>query len=317
MVGEKHMEFTWAFELVAPGLRTVLIAALQKSVTEKDGKLVVAKSELKDTFGKLYGFTKDVVKHFNESVRFLRKSGIISVEKGKETTKVIVARKDQEFLVDEEIENIDVTSDRNIHKYIARKAYNFHVPFRFLIDIINKESGPVHKEVLREILSKEMLAYAMEGRPDYYEKKRNELKKRGKPVDKWKYPLPHFNVFLAIAEKADLINCRGIYVERAFLEKERKISYDQFKRTVLDEYNRILKEHPKILMASIDELRTSTCKTLKISEETFQKMMQALILRNMGKMTVYRQRAKESEKGLRMPDNLMIYAILIKNVTLT
>lgn len=317
MIGEKHMAFTWAFELVSSGLMKEIVVALQKSVTEKNCILVVKKGELKDTFGRLHGFSRDAMKHFDESVRFLRKSGIIYIDKGAKTYGLIRPKKNQEFLVDKEIENVDATSDRKIYQFIARKTYGFHIPFRLLIDIINRQSEPVHREVFRELLSKEMLKYAKDKKPNYYQKKKNEMKKRSKPVSRWKYPLPHFNVFLTLAEKVNQINREGIYVERVRVAKERKISYDQFKQAILEEYDRVLKRHPKILMASIDELKSSVCRKLDINEDTFQKKMLTLILRNMGKITIYRQRAKEREKGLRMPDNLIIYAILIKNGVLT
>jgi len=165
---------------------------------------------------------------------------------------------------------------------------------------------------LRKTLSEKMQQWAKEKRPLYYEKKKMEMERRGKTIEKWKYPLAHFNAFLTIAEKAGLISQKGRYVERIVEGKERRISYNEFKDFLLEEYSKFIKEHPNLLMVSVDELRNLITRKLEISEETFEKMMRSFVLRNMGKITVYRQKTKEEEKGLKMPDNLTVFAIVIK-----
>jgi len=314
MSGEEHMKFTWAFELVGPRAVNTLIAALQESVIEKDNKLVIIESELRDTFARLYGYSKDIVEHFNEPIRFLRKTGIIFVERQMESAeKVITARAGvTEFYVSRDVLNVDSRDMEKAFKYVARKAYDFHIPFKLLIDIVNNETVLFDKEVLRKVLSERMLEWAKEKRQKYYEKKKMEMEKRGKTIEKWKYPLAHFNVFLAIAEKAGLINQKGRYVERIVEAKERRISYNEFKDFLLEEYSKFTKEHPTLLMVSIDDLRKLMTQKLEISEETFEKMMRSFVLRNMGKIMIYRQKTKEEEKGLKMPDNLTVFAIVIK-----
>jgi len=314
MIGEEHMKFTWAFELVGSRAVSTLIIALQKSVVEKEGKLVVMENELRDTFARIYGYTKEIVEHFNEPIRFLRKTGVIWIEKEVESAEKVITAKAgiTEFCVDKDILTVDSRNMEEIFKYIAKKAYDFHIPFRMLIDILNNEAVIINKEVLRDMLSEKMLEWAKENRTQYYEKKKREVEKRRKPIEKWKYPLAHFNVFLAIAEKAGLISQKGRYVERTVKGKVRKIAYNEFRDSLLEEYHKFLKEHPRLLMVSIDELKGLIIRKLDINEEAFEKMMQSFILRNMGKITVYRQKSKEDETGLRMPDNLTIFAIAIK-----
>jgi hypothetical protein len=314
MSGEEHMKFTWAFELVGPRAVNTLIAALQESAIEKDNKLVVMESELRDTFARLYGYSKDIVEHFNEPIRFLRKSGIIFVERPMESAeKVISARAGvTEFCVNKDILNVDSRDMEDVFKYVARKAYDFHIPFKLLIDIVNKDTVLTDKEVLRKMLSEKMLEWAEEKRPQYYEKKKREMQKRGKTIDNWKYPLAHFNAFLAIAEKVGLISQKGRYVERIVEARERRISYNEFKDFLLEEYSKFTKEQPNLLMVSVDDLRNLITRKLEISEETFEKMMRSFVLRNMGKITIYRQKTKGEEKGLKMPDNVTVFAIVIK-----
>jgi len=314
MNGEEHMKFTWAFELVGSRAVNTVIAALQESVIEKDNKLVVKESELRDTFARLYGYSKDIVEHFNEPIRFLRKTGIIFVERQTESAeKVITARAGEtEFCVNKDILNVDSRHMEEVFKYVARKAYDFHVPFKLLIDIVKKETVLTDKEVLRKALSEKMLRWAEERRLKYYEKKKMEMEKRGKTIEKWKYPLAHFNAFLAIAEKAGLITQKGRYVERIIEPKERRVSYNEFKDFLLEEYTKFTKEHPNLLMVSVDDLRKLITRKLEISEETFEKMMRSFVLRNMGKIAIYRQKTKEEERGLTMPDNLTVFAIVIK-----
>jgi len=314
MSGEEHMKFTWAFELVGPKAVNTLIAALQESAIEKDNKLVVMESELRDTFARLYGYSKNIVEHFNEPIRFLRKTGIIFVEKQMESAdKVITARAGgTEFCVNKDILNVNSRDMEDVFKYVARKAYDFHIPFKILIDIVNKETVLADEEVLRKMLSEKMLEWAKEKRPQYYEKKQIEMEKRGKTIEEWKYPLAHFNAFLAIAEKAGLISHKGRYIERRVGAKERRISYNEFKDYLLEEYSRFTKEHPNLLMVPVDDLQKITTRKLAIGEETFEKMMRIFILRNMGKITIYRQKTNEEEKGLKMPDNLTVFAIVIK-----
>jgi hypothetical protein len=312
MNGEEHMKFTWSYELVAPGPIAVLIEALQKSVKKKDGRYVVQVENFRERFSKLYGFSKDVSsKHFNEPIRFLRKSGIIWMEKGEKTTDVIRAGAGIEFMVDENILNVDVTNEQKIFEYIAKRAYDFHVPFKLLIDVISEYSNPVAKEVLRERLSEEMLAYAKEKRADYFLEKKKEMEQRRKPVEKWRYSLAHLNAFLAIAKKAGWITEKAGKVQM-LSKKEVKIPYPDFKEEVIKEYNKIIGKDVNMLMVPIDDLRSSICKKLELSEKIFDDMMRTFIMRNMAKITVYTQKVKENERGLKLPDNQMIYSISVK-----
>jgi len=313
MSGEEHMKFTWAFELVGPRAVSTLIVALQKSAIEKDNELVVVESELRDTFARLYGYTKDIVEHFNEPIRLLRKTGIIFVERRMESTeKVITARAGRtEFFVNKDILNVDSSNMEEVFKYVERKAYDFHIPFKIFVDVINTQTVTTDKEILRKMLSEKMLEWAREQRPEYYEKKKMEMEKRRKTIEEWEYPLAHFNVFLYIVEKAGLISQKGRYVEQIVKGKERKISYNEFKDYLLEEYRKFTKEHPNLLMVPVDELRNLMTRKLEINDETFEKMMQSFVLRNMGKITVYRQKTKEEETGLKMPDNVRVFAIVI------
>lgn len=319
MTGEEHMKFTWSYELVAPGTITVLVKALQKSVKEKDGSLTAPLEELKDTFAKLFGFSKEAAsKNFNESVRLLRKSGVIWMEKGTETADVVSARPGSEFRVNKGILSVDTTNDARIFEYVAARAYDFHVPFRLLIDILNSEPNPIHKEVLRERLSRDMLDYAKKNRSqyyqEYYKEKKLEMERRGKSAEKWRYSLPHLTSLLAIAAKANWISqnrnlVQGIRVEK----KEPRITYTDFKKALVQEYDKVLSQDTSMLMVSVDRLRDSICRRFRMRAETFDNMVQTLLLRNMGKLTVYTQRAKESERGVRLPDGLIVYAIIMKN----
>ena len=310
MNGEEHMKFTWSYELVGPHTICVLINALQKSVKENDDKWIVQLDEFRQRFSKLYGFTKEVSsKHFNEPIRLLRKSGIIWIERGKETRNVISARAGTEFEVHKDVLNVNVDNQQEVFNYVAKRTYDFHIPFKLLIDTINEHLNGIHKEVLREILSEKMLSYARTNYPDYFTK----IEKRKKP---WKYSLAHFNSLLTIAEKAGWISHKAGIIQKVSKEEEAKVTYGEFKNVILDEYNGIIKQNAKLLMVSIDKLRSSVCMRLKISEETFGKMMQTLVLRNLEKIKVYRQRADESEKGLLMPDNSRIYAITVKSENL-
>ena len=312
MNGEEHMKFTWSYELVAPGTIAVLIEALQKSVKKKDDRYVVQLDDLKEKFSKLYGFTKDVSsKHFNEPIRLLRKSGIIWIEKGKQTADVIKAGAGTEFGVDENILNVDVTSEQKIFEYVAKEAYEFHIPFKLLITIINELTGPIPKEVLKERLSEEMLDYAKANRSDYFLEKKKEMEQRKKPVEKWRYSLAHLNAFLAIARKANWISEKTGKVQRVS-KKEAKISYSEFKEAVLEEYNKIIGRDVTLLMVPIDGLRSAICKKFQINEKMFDDIMRTFVMRNMSKITVYSQKVRENEKGLTLPDNQMIYSIAIK-----
>ena len=317
MNGEGHMKFTWSYEIVAPHTIATLITALQKSAKKKDPKFVVQMDELREKFSKLHGFTKDVSsKHFSEPIRLLRKSGIIWIEKGKEMTKVISARAGTEFEVDKDVLNVDITNEQEILKYVAKRTYDFHIPFKLLIDTIDEHPNAIHKEVLRERLSEKMLAYAKTNRPSYFLEKKVEMEKRRKPIEKWKYSSAHFNSFLAIAKEAGWISRKAGTIERIAQKEEAKITYEEFKCIILEEYNRIIKQDAKLLMVSIDMLKASVCARLKIGEENFQELMQTFILRNLDKIKVYRQRAEKTEKGLPMPDGLRIYALTMKSENL-
>ncbi|MDH5482324.1 MAG: hypothetical protein OEY22_05545 [Candidatus Bathyarchaeota archaeon] len=312
MSGEEHMKFTWSYELVAPGTIAVLIESLQKSVKKKDGRYVVQLDDVREKFSKLYGFTKDVSsKHFNEPIRLLRKSGIIWIEKGKQTADVIKAGAGTEFGVDGDILNVDVTSDQKIFEYVAKRAYEFHIPFKLLITIINEYSVPIAKEVLKERLSEDMLACAKANRPDYFLEKKKEMEQRRKPVEKWRYSLSHLNALLAIAKKAKWISEEAGKVQ-GISKKEVKISYPEFKGAVFEEYNKIIGRDVTLLMVPIDELKSSICKKFRINEKMFDYIMRTLILRNMGKIRVYSQKTKEDAIGLRLPDNTLIYSITLK-----
>jgi len=314
MDGEEHMKFTWSYELVGPRAIAFLINALQKSVKQEDDKYVVHLDELRQKFSKLYGFTKEVSsKHFNEPIRLLRKSGIVWIEKGKGTRDVVSARAGTEFEVDKDVLNVDVDNEKEIFNYVAKRTYDFHIPFKLLIDTINEHSNGIHKEVLRETLSEKMLSYARINCPNYFADKKAGMEKRKKL---WKYSLAHFNSLLAIAEKAGWISHKAGMIQKVGVEEEAKVTYEEFKSVILEEYNRVIKQDIKLLMVSIDKLRSSVCVRLKISEETFGKMMQTLVLRNLDRIKVYRQKAEESEKGLLMPDNLRIYAIAVKSENL-
>jgi hypothetical protein len=318
MNGEEHMKFTWSYELVGHNAIVVLIGALQKSAKEKDGRYVIRLDDSRQKFSKLYGFVKEVSsKHFNEPIRLLRKSGIIWIEKGKETRDVISARAGTEFEIDKDVLNVDVDNEKDVFNYVAKRTYDFHIPFKLLIDTINEHSNGIHKEVLRELFSEKMLSYAKKNYPDYFADKKAEMETRKKPVEKWRYSLAHFKSLLAIADRAGWISHKAGMIQKARKEEEAKVTYQQFQNALLDEYNRIIKQDIKLLMVSIDKLRASVCKRLNISEETFEKMMQTLVLRNLDKIKVYRQKAEEREKGLRMPDNLRIYAITVKGENLT
>ena len=317
MNGEKHMKFTWSYELVAPYTVSTLITALQKSAKKKDHKFVVQMDELREKFAKLHGFTKDASsKHFNEPIRLLRKSGIIWIEKGKETTKVVSARSGTEFEVDKDVLNVDISNEQEILNYVAKRTYDFHIPFKLLIDTIDEHPNAIHNEVLRERLSKKMLDYAKINRPSYFLKKKVEMEKRRKPVEKWRYSLAHFNSFLAIGKEAGWMNQKAGMIERIAQKEEVRVTYKEFKDIIHEEYDRIIKQDTKLLMVSIDILKHTVCARLKMSEETFQKMMQTFILRNLDKIKVYRQRAEETEKGLPMPDGLRIYALTMKSENL-
>jgi len=275
-------------------------------------KYVVLIEDLRDKFSKLYGFTKDVSsKHFNEPIRFLRKSGIIWSEKGKETPDVVKLRPYMQLEVDEGILNVDVTSDQKIFEYVAKRAYDFHIPFRLLVTTVNECPSPIAKEVLKERLSEEMLAYAEANRLDYFLEKKKEMKKRGKPVEKWRYSLAHLNVFLVIAKKANWLNEKTGRVQRISKE-EARISYGEFKQAVLEEYNTIIRRDVTLLMVSIDGLRSSICKKFQINEKMFDATMRTVVLRNMANLMVYSQKVRENERGLRLPDDRMIYSIVIR-----
>jgi hypothetical protein len=314
MNGEEHMRFTWAFELVGPKAINTLIAALQESAKEYNDKLTVTESELRDTFARLYGYSRSMIEHFNESVRFLRKTGIIFLEKQKESPeKVAVARAGAtKFCVSKDVLSVNAWDIKDVFKYVARKAYDFHIPFKLLIDILNEGTSLIDKEVLREMLSEKMLRWAKENRPQYYEKKRMEMEERGKNIEKWKYPLAHFNEFLTIAEKAGLIIQKGRYIERVVGKKEKRISYNEFKDFLIKEYNEYIKEHPNVLMVPIDDLRSLITQKLEITKETFDVLMQSFILRNMGRIMVYRQRSKEEEVGIRLPNDVIIFAFTMR-----
>jgi len=321
MNGEEHMRFTWSYELVAPGTITVLIKALQKSIVEKNGNLAVQLEELKDTFAKLFGFSKEAAsKNFNESVRLLRKSGIIWMSRATQTADIVSARLGSEFQVDEGILNVDTTNEVRIFDYVATRTYDFHVPFRLLIDIVNSEPKPIYKEILRERLSMDMLDYARKNRSEYfqeyYREKKLEMEKRGKPVEKWRYSLPHLNSFLAIAAKANWISQNRNTVYRTREEKEPRITYNDFKTAILQEYNKILGQDTSALMVSLDGLRHSICKRFRIRSDTFEDMARTLLLRNLSRLTVYMQKARECEVGVRLPDGSIAYAITIKNGSL-
>lgn len=315
MNGEEHMKFTWAFELVGPQAINTLIKALQESVKEKNNKLIVIESELRDTFARLYGYSKRVIEHFNESIRFLRKTGIIFLEKQKESPeKVTVARAgDTEFYVSRDVLSVNLGDTKEVFAYVAEKAYNFHIPFRLLIDIINQEAVMVDREILRKMLSKKMLEWAKENRPKYYDKKKIEMENRGKTLEEWKYPLAHFKELLTIADKAGLIVQKGRYIEGVVESREKKVSYNEFKDFLLKEYNGYINTHPNVLMVPVDDLRDLMMRKIGISEKIFEKMMQSFILRNISRISVYRQKSREEEVGIKMPDNTTIFAIVIRS----
>lgn len=307
------MRFTWAFELVGPRAISTLIASLQKAAAEKNDKLVVLENELRDTFARLYGCTKEIVEHFDEPVRFLRKTGIVFLERHVDSAeRAITARADStEFSVKKDILNVDSNNMEEIFSYIATKAYDFHVPFKILVDVVNEETTTTDKEVLRKTFSEKMLQWARENRPQYYGKKKIDMERRRKTIDEWEYPSAHFNAFLSIAEKAGLISQKGRYIERTTKITERKIAYNEFKDQFLEEYRSYMREHPSVLIVPVDELRNLMTRKLEINNGLFDKMMQSLVLRNMSKITVYRQKSKEEENGLRMPDNVTVFAIVI------
>lgn len=95
-------------------------------------------------------------------------------------------------------------------------------------------------------------------------------------------------------------------------KKEVKIPYPDFKEEVIKEYNKIIGKDVNMLMVPIDDLRSSICKKLELSEKIFDDMMRTFIMRNMAKITVYTQKVKENERGLKLPDNQMIYSISVK-----
>lgn len=314
MDGEGHMKFTWSYELVAPHTIITLITALQKSAKKKGHKFVVQIDEFRVKFAKLHGFIKDASsRHFNEPLRLLRKSGIIWIEKGKGTTKLVSARSGTIFEIDSDILNVDITNEQEVFNYLAKKTYDFHIPFKLLVDTMDEHPNAIHSEVLRERLSEKMLTYAKIHRPKYFLNKKIDIKKRGRP---WKYSLAHFNSFLAIIKEAGWINIKDGMIERISHKEEVKVTYEEFKNTIRQEYNKIINKNANILMISIDILEGVVCSRLKISKKSFQKMMQTLILRNLDKIKVYRQKAKKDEKGMHMPDGLKIYAVSIKSENL-
>jgi len=175
---------------------------------------------------------------------------------------------------------------------------------------VQEHSEGIRKEVLRETLSEKMLEYARINYPEYFKKKERKSESGGKT---WKYSLAHFNELLAVTEKAGWTTHENDTIKKASKGEEAKVTYEEFRNTVLDEYSRMIKGNPNLLMVSVDKLRSSVCPRLRISEKTYEKMMHILILRNLSRIKVYRQKAEEEEKGLIMPDGTRIYAVAVKS----
>jgi hypothetical protein len=311
MSGEEHMKFTWSYELVGPNALMALVKALQKSVKERDDICVVQLDEFREKFSKLYGYAKTIsAEHFHEPIRFLRKSGVVWVERGQRTRNVVSARSGTELEVDKDILRVNIDNEKDIFGYIAKRAYGFHIPFSIFVDIVQEHSEGIRKEVLRETLSEKMLEYARTNYPEYFKEKQRKSERGGKT---WKYSLAHFNELLAVTEKAGWTTHENDTIKKASKGEEAKVTYEEFRNTVLDEYSRMMKGNPNLLMVSVDKLRSTVSPRLRISEKTYEKMMHILILRNLGRIKVYRQKAEEEEKGLIMPDGTRIYAVAVKS----